>query len=812
MAAKILHKKSNAVTNGVPSLPSPSVLDYGEIAINYKAGKETISIKNDAGEIATFISSSQLAFEKTANDGIVSTLGNCSAATAYSFSVGESTITNNEAEHAVGKYNVSNTGSTDSNVTMHSVGIGTSSGRKNALEVMRGGEVYVYGVGNYDGTNANNNGSDPLQTYLEKNEYVIAASLNDLNSRCNELNNDITTITNSISSITSSMPDMSLYVPKSGTTLDKSSQLTFPGVRQENSITTIDSNGVSIDGDVYGNPNAALEANGVTFQDINNEYTAETSVSTNGVYIQLDDNSVNIGPEGLTVTFSGTSHSLNFPQTGGTIALTSDIPESVTALTSGSTNAQVPTAKAVYDAIGGIQHPTASTNTFGIVKPGSFIDVTDGVISVATGTSNTTISRGDHTHTLASLGAAEAVHNHTIGQIPAQTALTSTNNEVPTGKAVLDYVDGLVASPVNYKGAIVNGSLPASSSSSVGDLYIVQTSSITIASGNSGTGVAQTAETGDYIIARTSSTWDVIQKNLNGAVTSTANLTADKFVLGNGSQTIKQSTYGPSDFAVSGHSHTAEQVGALPTGTTLDNIADGSTRKLSSYVSKSGDTMDTGATLVLKCDFPDEGDGSTAYTNTISGSGISITDDWGSSVDLSKFGLTIQDSWYGSCVGLDYDGISFGSSPMVVKVLSFPQTGGTIALTSDIPQPVSALTSACTHSEVPSAKVVYDTIVDNEYVVATAINTLHTEKEDVSNKVTAITSSATQTQYPSAKAVYDAIDGITGLPAVTAADNGKILKVVNGAWALVDPVTIYSGASAPSSDLGEDGDIYLQTS
>ena len=29
------------------------------------------------------------------------------------------------------------------------------------------------------------------------------------------------------------------------------------------------------------------------------------------------------------------------------------------------------------------------------------------------------------------------------------------------------------------------------------------------------------------------------------------------------------------------------------------------------------------------------------------------------------------------------------------------------------------------------------------------------------------------------------LDG--GLPAVTSADNGKILQVVNGAWALVDP-------------------------
>ena len=452
MAAKILHKKSNAVTNGVPSLPSPSVLDYGEIAINYKAGKETISIKNDAGEIATFISSSQQAFEKTANDGTVSTLGNCSAASAYSFSVGESTITNNEAEHAIGKYNVSNTGSTDSDVTMHSVGIGNSNySRKNAFEVMLDGGMYVYGVGNYDGTNANAVTADTLQAYLEKKEFVIAASLNDLNDKCIELDEKFDSIDLSISSIEDSIPD-------------------------------------------------------------------------------------------------------------------------------------------------------AST-----------------------------------------------------------------------------------------------------------------------------------------------------------------------------------------------------------------------------LVAKSGDTMDTGATLVLKSYFPDEGDGSTAYTNTISGSGISITDDWGSSVDLSKFGLTIQDSWYGSCVGLDYDGISFGSSPMVVKVLSFPQTGGTIALTSDIPQPVSALTSACTHSQVPSAKAVYDVLTDNELVVATAMNNLNdTIRQHTADTGIHVTSSEKAqwnaklsgiTINGSAATVVDGVATATvsGLPAVTAADNGKILKVVNGAWVLVDPVTVYTGASAPNNSIGEDGDIYLQT-
>ena len=49
------------------------------------------------------------------------------------------------------------------------------------------------------------------------------------------------------------------------------------------------------------------------------------------------------------------------------------------------------------------------------------------------------------------------------------------------------------------------------------------------------------------------------------------------------------------------------------------------------------------------------------------------------------------------------------------------------------------------------------------------------------------------------------------LPTVTSTDNGKILKVVNGAWAAVTPVTVYSGSNEPSSSQGIDGDIYIQS-
>lgn len=55
-------------------------------------------------------------------------------------------------------------------------------------------------------------------------------------------------------------------------------------------------------------------------------------------------------------------------------------------------------------------------------------------------------------------------------------------------------------------------------------------------------------------------------------------------------------------------------------------------------------------------------------------------------------------------------------------------------------------------------------------------------------------------------------DNLIGLPAVTAVDNGKTLRVVSGSWTLETPVAVYNGSTAPSDSLGNNGDIYLQTS
>ena len=79
-----------------------------------------------------------------------------------SHSEGIYTVAENIGEHAEGKYNKSNTN------TIHSVGIGTADNdRKNAFEILSNGNAYLYGIGEYDGTNPTSNGTLSLQDIIK---------------------------------------------------------------------------------------------------------------------------------------------------------------------------------------------------------------------------------------------------------------------------------------------------------------------------------------------------------------------------------------------------------------------------------------------------------------------------------------------------------------------------------------------------------------------------------------------------------------------------------------------------------------------
>ncbi len=156
--------------------------------------------------------------------------------------------------------------------------------------------------------------------------------------------------------------------------------------------------------------------------------------------------------------------------------------------------------------------------------------------------------------------------------------------------ALTSDIDNALSSSVNYKGA--TSAIPASASTKVGDMYIASTS-ITLTAAQSATGAAQTAETGDFIIARANNKWDVIQKNLDGAVTTTATtLTDGNVIVGKGNRTIGVSSYTiaksvPSN-AVFTDSATTETGHYTPstTSTTLGSTAAGNFIKTISLDSK----------------------------------------------------------------------------------------------------------------------------------------------------------------------------------------------------------------------------------
>jgi len=55
MAEKhLIHTHSNEIAEDMPKLPSNTRIKYGELAVNYAKGYETISLKNDNDEIITF--------------------------------------------------------------------------------------------------------------------------------------------------------------------------------------------------------------------------------------------------------------------------------------------------------------------------------------------------------------------------------------------------------------------------------------------------------------------------------------------------------------------------------------------------------------------------------------------------------------------------------------------------------------------------------------------------------------------------------------------------------------------------------------
>lgn len=264
---------------------------------------------------------------------------------------------------------------------------------------------------------------------------------------------------------------------------------------------------------------------------------------------------------------------------------------------------------------------------------------------------------------------------------------------------------------------------------------------------------------------------------------------------------------------------------------TLDDILDGSTRKLANYLPLSGGVMSADATLTFVDSSDDHSVNIRPYRIVVSNSSDDYTVFIGA--QDSPF-IEISDG--SDSTTYKEDGIVFdnGSS----HVLSFPSKSGTLALTSDIPSAITESTVSGwgftknagtltgvkvngSNATVTSGVADIGTVITSETQLSKGTTTgsgnAVTDISVSNHQITLTKGSTFLTSHQSIKTINNQTITGTGnvtldtLPTVSASDNGKILMVVNGAWTLVSPVTIYSGSGEPNNSMGNNGDIYLQT-
>ena len=320
----------------------------------------------------------------------------------------------------------------------------------------------------------------------------------------------------------------------------------------------------------------------------------------------------------------------------------------------------------------------------------------------------------------------------------------------------------------------------------------------------------------------------------------------------------------PTTAAEVGAMATSERSNYLATGTTLDSIADGSTRKLSDYSltshthSEYATTADT-ANFITSADTKVQVYGITA--STLNGSNVKtalegtnfettifdVLGNGGLPVIRIRTGSSLRDFLF---VNGNYSNLFQFVSIDKAASQSFPDTNTEITLLDISFDAYEASGSGSMGADITSCDIRTSVVPNmasdidamdisergNYLTTATTIPTTAAEvgamaTSERSNYLTTATTIPTESTISSSGFTKNGITGInvngtastvtngvaditipSGLPAVTATDNGKILQVVNGAWTLVTPTTVYTGTDVPLSSVGNDGDIYLQTS
>jgi len=812
MAKKLhlVHVKSNVPDKA----PSASTLNYGEIAVNYNADSPALYIRDDDDNIVKFISEPY--FLKIVGTGVTENDSETITPISEIIQQDEETVAAALNDLNNRKADISYVDDAVSSITID-VDTELDSASTNPVEnralyqVIVDNEESVAAALNdlndridnisfdvdseLDSASTNPLENRAIYAILEEDEQAIAAALNDLNDRIDNITIDVDSELDSAS--TNPVENRVLYQ-----VIVEDEEAIAAALNDLND--RIDNISIDVDGELDSastNPvenqvitNALFDVEETVAAALNdlNERKADVDyvdAAVSAVTIDVDEEITSASTNPVEsraiwqalweneIVIAGAFNDLNgkiaitgVTETGSGNAVTAvTVNHKVLTVEKGNVGGGTGSVGTLDTTASGAQSTSASESFSGniilhkISKTGNYNDllnkptvitgitinsaaktVTNGVVDLGTViTAQTSVSTGTSGNgnvlTNITLGGA---NNHTLTLVKGMTIPTwATSSTKPSytasevgamaSNATLDNVpDGTTRKLSNYiSGATMNGSNVTVSNGklSLGDVVTAQTQLSTGTTQGSGNVVTSLAVS-------------------NHQITLTKGITIPDWAT-----------------ASTKPSYTASEVGALPTGTTLDNVADGTTRKLSNYATTA--TVNTLSNTVTAHTADTTVHVTTAEKSTWNGKA--------NTSDITITGLTVGGT--NATVTNKVAAVPTASTSTfgVVKVGSFlSDSNGTISVSTGTSNTTVAVGNH-THSN---------------YATTTNLNT-HTG--------TTIASGTSSQMH---------------LPTVSASDNGKILRVVNGAWALVDPATIYYGSGTPAQSLGNDGDIYIQTS
>lgn len=461
------------------------------------------------------------------------------------------------------------------------------------------------------------------------------------------------------------------------------------------------------------------------------------------------------------------------------------------------------------------------------------------------------------------------------------SAAISGTGSLADAKAIKTYIDNTLSSTVTYKGA--TASLP--SNPAAGDMWVAASAF---------TAGWQSVEVGDFVIARTSGAsaqWDVIEKNLDGAVTGS--LTANTVTLGESTNSVKSLANGSNGtvLAISGNKPVWTSAVKVSSASVADNALKVNNHTVSTDVPTGAVFTDTttteGGHYTPGTSASTEGSTAGFIQQIRLDSKKHVVGIVSGTTSYTETAVTTKNGTTGSTAAPVLASITTGGTKGHQLTLNYTDkvnsaTTANSAVTAT--NAVSATTSLSAKSADDSAKLggvaaanySLTSHTHDEYATTATLNALSaatdthvgdsdihvtaqqkggwdakqdaiTDLAQIRNNALSGASAYTRVQELSASVIANRdaisaltdsleelsgavwskefviamgmndlrdkireISGSTGLPDVTAADDGKILRVQSGAWAMVDPTVIYTGSGTPASTLGNEGDIYFQ--